>query len=159
MDKDKEEKKSEEKKEDPIPYYTKAKKVFTEGYSCTETIVNVFSSKVRDFRGTPVVYRIASGFAGGIGHCEDICGVLSGCIIILGALYGRDHFSKDIKKVRACTGEFYCIFKEMHGDTSCKVLRNNLEFGSEEQRKHCAEIVGKTAQALADFLKKKEQES
>ena len=58
-------------------------------FHCAEAIVNTIASL---FPGkSNLSCRVASGFCGGIGRCKkDVCGALSGGIIALGAIFGRD---------------------------------------------------------------------
>ena len=36
------------------------------------------------------VFRVGSGFAGGVGGCGELCGALTGGLIVIGLIYGRD---------------------------------------------------------------------
>lgn len=95
------------------------------GYHCSEAItiaVGEYLLGELDDR----VRRISNSFSGGMGNThQETCGVLSGCMVIIGLLHGRTDASQDdsrcIEVAARCRDQFYATF----GATRCDDLRNN----------------------------------
>jgi len=87
---------------------------FQEGYACSQTI---FSSYAEQFGiDHEMAIQLATGFAGGVGHMADMCGAVSGAIMVLGLRYGgRDPEGRSVtaEKVQ----EFIRRFKERNNNT------------------------------------------
>jgi C_GCAxxG_C_C family probable redox protein len=55
--------------------------LFQHGFSCSQTVLSVFAE---DFGlDRDVVLRISQGFGAGIAYADDICGALSGAIMVI----------------------------------------------------------------------------
>ncbi len=68
--------------------------------------------------------RISQGFGAGIAYTDDICGAVSGAIMVIGLRYGRvkadDKTAKE--KTYAVVGEFLKQFKQRNGSVECTGL-------------------------------------
>ena len=67
----------------------KAAKLFLEGYNCAQAVAVAYS----DLLGLTPEYtaKLASSFGGGFGRLREVCGAVSGMVMVLGALYGYDN--------------------------------------------------------------------
>ena len=100
----------------------KAEKLFREGYNCSQAVVLAFS----DVTGYDVetAAKIASPFGGGMGRLREVCGAVSGALLVLGAVEGystpgdpeakKNHY----ERVR----EFARRFTEKNGSIVCREL-------------------------------------
>lgn len=69
-------------------YEEKARRLFREGYNCTQAVVLSFNDKLGLDEATAL--RLASSFGGGMGRLREVCGAVSGMFMVLGVLYGYD---------------------------------------------------------------------
>ena len=70
-------------------YSEKARELFkTEGYNCAQAVFLAFS----DITGidNPLAARLSSSFGGGMGRLREVCGAVSGCFMVLGAVLGPE---------------------------------------------------------------------
>lgn len=125
-------------------------KHYNNGFHCAEAIVftiyDVFPGKMD--HGC----RAASGFCGGIGGChQDVCGALTGGIIALGKIHGRNTGDKDISKLKFLSAELRRLFIETFNTTVCKdvieYLKDKPEFTC------CKDVTAKTTWLLYNLIK------
>ncbi len=123
---------------------------YNDGFHCAESIVNTINEllpgKSFDF------CKAASGFCGGIGGCkQDVCGALSGGIIVLGSIYGRQKEGNDISKLVSLSAELRQLFIEEFKTTVCKDVIVNLE--NMEGYNGCKDLTAKTTWNLYNLIK------
>lgn len=118
--------------------------------NCAEAIVKAFDDVCALGIGTNV--KLASGFGGGMGQAGDVCGALSGAVIVLGAFKGRPNTPDGSKDdIYSLSKGFHKEFMQKFMATDCDVLRK-FDFGTREQGVNCLELISSTAQLLGDFL-------
>lgn len=63
-----------------------AERLFYEGYNCCQSVAGAFADEM----GLPMdtVLRLASGFGGGVGRMREMCGAVSGMVLVTGMLRG-----------------------------------------------------------------------
>jgi C_GCAxxG_C_C family probable redox protein len=60
--------------------------LFNQGFNCAQAVLSVFAP---DFGlNLDMARRISQGFGAGIGRTDNICGSLSGAIMVIGLRYG-----------------------------------------------------------------------
>jgi C_GCAxxG_C_C family probable redox protein len=66
----------------------RAEELFCKGYNCAQAVAGAFCEEC----GIPLdtMLRMASPFGGGIGRQREVCGAVSGMLMIAGLLYGYD---------------------------------------------------------------------
>ena len=97
-------------------------KLHDEGFNCAESVLSVVASEC-NIRGK-LIPRIATGFGGGVGRQGYVCGALSGGVIAIGLMHGRDRGS-DISardKTYALVIELFKRFREEFGCINCLEL-------------------------------------
>lgn len=95
--------------------------------------------------------RISSGLAGGLGcGYQELCGALSGGVLMIGALYGRASLDEDDSECNRRVTEYRERFLRQFGTTCCQELRDR-GYGSEGQWP-CSELVERAAGALWQVL-------
>ena len=64
----------------------KAAKLFAEGYNCAQAVAVAFC----DVTGMEesCMAKLSSSFGGGMGRMREVCGAVSGMLMVLGQLYG-----------------------------------------------------------------------
>jgi len=82
--------------------------------------------------------KIACGLGAGMARKEEVCGAVTGGILVLGMRYGRG--SKDDRSAQertyVKTRELMDRFSEKHGTVICRKLLNGCELTTEEGQKY-----------------------
>lgn len=104
---------------------TKAAKLFLDGYNCAQAVAVAFS----DLTGLDETLsaRLASSFGGGMGRMREVCGAVSGMLMVAGILYGYDTPGDDVAKKAhyALVQELAGQFREKNGSIVCREILKN----------------------------------
>ena len=128
---------------------TVAGEYFKQGLNCAEC---VFQSclDMQNVNLPKEVISLASGFGGGMGQTRNTCGAITGAILALSALKGRNPFEKETPKERIQQiQQVYVPFKEMvqeieqhYGTLICKELSApHGDFAGKERKKNCKQVI------------------
>lgn len=60
---------------------------FSEGYNCAQSVTYAFADETGVDKDT--LLAVSTGFGAGLGRKQEVCGVVTGAIMVLGAKYGR----------------------------------------------------------------------
>ena len=85
-----------------------AAELFLKGYNCAQSVMVAFCDVTgleEDFAA-----RMASSFGGGMGRMREVCGAVSGMLMVTGLLYGYETPGDDVSKK-----ELYTIVQELSG--------------------------------------------
>lgn len=99
-----------------------AHRSFLKRFTCS---ASVFSAFAEDLGLSPdVAKKIACGFGAGISKTGNICGAVSGGIMVIGLRYGKAGEGDDAatEKTRALTRQFISEFSEKNGSVHCTEL-------------------------------------
>ena len=112
---------------------------FKNGYSCAQAVVFAFSDKLPF--DVDVGLKIACGFGAGMGRKEEVCGAVSGGILVIGSKYGRGENDDSTYKEQTYqkVNEIMDRFKREHGSWICRELLGGCELTSEEGKKQFEE--------------------
>ena len=102
-----------------------AVQAFLDGYNCAQAVAVAFS----DLTGLSkdLSARMASPFGGGMGRMREVCGAVSGMLMVAGILYGYDDPKATTAKrelyaqVQTMAGQF----REEMGSIICRDLLKN----------------------------------
>ena len=138
-----------------------AAELFCKDYNCAQALMVAFC----DVTGleTDVAARLASSFGGGMGRMREVCGAVSGMLMVTGYLYGYDVPGDDeVKKehyqlVQDLAGKF----REEMGSIICRELLKgppadpNPTPRTQEfyKTRPCARMVAVAARILDDYIK------
>lgn len=148
----------------------KARRLFKEGgYNCCQAVVLAYN----DIFGIDDITAasLASGFGGGMGRMREVCGSVSGMVMLAGLI--RPAADPAIKNDR--TGNYALVqemagkFKEMNGSIVCKELLGLVLMGSGAQvqkespepsdrtaeyykKRPCEELVGISARIVGEKI-------
>ncbi len=112
---------------------------FVEGYNCAQS---VFSAFCEDLKMDPnTALKIASGFGAGMARNGEVCGAVTGGIMVLGTRYGRgegeDRTATEATYARA--RQLMGQFAQKHGTCLCRQLLNGCDLSTEEGQKYFRE--------------------
>ena len=103
----------------------RAVQAFLDGYNCAQAVAVAFA----DLMGMEEkqVARLASPFGGGMGRMREVCGAVSGMLLVLGHLYGYDDPKADAEKMRLYQDvqNLAAAFREDYGTILCRELLEN----------------------------------
>ena len=134
--------------------------LFVQGYNCAQAVAAAFG----DLTGLDekTAARMASCFGGGMGRMREVCGAVSGMLLVAGLLYGYDDPKATTEKrelyahVQAMAGQF----REELGSIVCRDLLKNppsdpnptprtAEF---YKNRPCARMVETAARIMDEFI-------
>ena len=150
----------------------KAKRLFKEGgYNCCQAVVLAYN----DLFGIDdeTAAAISSGFGGGMGRMREVCGAVSGMVMLAGLIRpASDPSVKDWRTANyALVQEMAGDFKALNGSIVCKELLGLVPMGSGAsvpnespvpsdrtpeyyKKRPCEELVGIAARIVGEKLKK-----
>ncbi len=137
-----------------------AAELFVGGYNCAQAIVVAFCDVTgleKDFAA-----RFASSFGGGMGRMREVCGAVSGMLMVAGLLYGYETPGDDVSKkahyklVQELAGKF----REEVGSIVCReILKNPPSDPNPTPRtaefyktRPCARMVVTAARILDEYI-------
>jgi C_GCAxxG_C_C family probable redox protein len=134
---------------------------FKSGFTCSSAVFSAFSDKMG--LDSEAAKKIACGFGAGISKTGNICGAVSGAIMVIGLKYGKAKQGDDAatEKTRALVREFIQEFTEHHGSVNCsELLGYNLSNPDEYEKARenklfvtkCPELVGDATAILENIL-------
>ncbi len=137
-----------------------AAELFMNGYNCAQAVVVAFCDVTglqKDFAA-----RLASSFGGGMGRMREVCGAVSGVLMVAGLLYGYETPGDDTVKMAHYTlvQELAGKFREQTGSIVCREILKNppsdpaptprtAEF---YQKRPCTRLVLLAARLLDEYI-------
>ena len=134
---------------------------FQTGMTCSSAVFSAFADEMGlDDR---TAKKIACGFGAGISKTGNICGAVSGAIMVIGLKYGKSEQGDDAatEKTRALTRQFIQEFTQKNGSVNCTELlgynlNNQDEYNAAAKanlfRTRCPALVRDAAVILEKIL-------
>ena len=102
-----------------------AAELFLQGYNCAQAMLVAYCDVTgldKDFSA-----RLASSFGGGMGRMREVCGAVSGMLMVAGLLYGYHTPGDDISKKAHYTlvQELSAKFRAEAGSIVCREILKN----------------------------------
>ena len=148
----------------------KAKRLFKEGgYNCCQAVVLAYNDVFGIDDQTAAA--VSSGFGGGMGRMREVCGAVSGMVMLAGLI--RPATDPTVKEWRtanyALVQEMTGEFKAINGSIVCKELLGLVPMGSSQQvpkespepsdrtpeyykKRPCEELVGISARIVGEKI-------
>jgi len=98
----------------------KAQELFASGFFCAESVLKAVS--MENGIDATILPAIATGFCGGMSRHAEMCGAVTGGIMGLGLIFGRNTVEDKTQNCYEAVTEFLKAFKEFHGSLNCKDL-------------------------------------
>ena len=139
----------------------KAGELFLNGSNCAQAVIVAFSDVTGMDEKTSA--RISAAFGGGMGRMREVCGAVSGMLMVLSLLYGYEEPGEDDCNKKALYQEVQDLagkFREEMGSIICRELLNNpptdpnptprtAEF---YKKRPCARMVMTAARLLDEYI-------
>jgi C_GCAxxG_C_C family probable redox protein len=115
----------------------RGKALFKSGYLCAESVLLA----VAEWKGveSELIPRIATGFCSGLARSCNLCGAVSGSVMAIGLLSGRDSPEETVEDCYGLVQAFVACFEARFGSTNCQQLVGcdlNTERGQAFFREH-----------------------
>lgn len=151
----------------------KAKRLFKEeGYNCCQAVVLAYND-VFDIDDDTAA-ALSSGFGGGMGRMREVCGSVSGMVMLAGLMAPAADPSIKVDRTRnyALVQEMADEFRAMNGSIVCKELLGLVPMGSQAavvkespepsdrtaeyyKKRPCEELVGIAARIVGKRLEER----
>lgn len=136
----------------------KAAELFIEGYNCAQAVAVAFCDVTGLDEKTAA--KQASGFGGGVGGMREVCGAVSGMVMVLSHLYGYDDPADNggKKRVYGNIQELADAFEKECGSVICRELMKHpaadvpAEMAVYCAKRPCAKMVMVAADLLDGFI-------
>lgn len=102
-----------------------ARKNFLAGHNCPQSVIHAFDDILEANGIDPTVaLRLASPFGGGMGRMREVCGAVSGMLMVLGLVEGYDDPAADDAKAELyeTVQDMAASFKDENGSILCREL-------------------------------------
>ena len=153
----------------------KAKRLFKEeGYNCCQAVVLAYNDVFGIDDATAAA--LSSGFGGGMGRMREVCGSVSGMVMLAGLMTPAADPSVKVDRTRnyALVQEVAGEFKALNGSIVCKELLGLVPMGSSApaaaespepsdrtpeyyKKRPCEELVGISARIIGEKLAQAEK--
>jgi C_GCAxxG_C_C family probable redox protein len=104
---------------------------FLSGYNCAQSVIYPFCEETGI--SDDMALKISCGLGGGMGRNQEVCGAVSGGILVLGLRHGRG--INDEQSITAFTyqktREFMSRFTEKNGNFICRKLLDGCDLTTE----------------------------
>ena len=138
-----------------------AAELFLKGYNCAQAVAMAFC----DVTGLDEQYaaKMASSFGGGMGRMREVCGAVSGMLLVAGLLYGYEGPEEgEIKKAHYERVQYLAgKFREQVGSIICREI---LDYPASDPnptprtaefyaKRPCARMVVLATQILENYIR------
>lgn len=146
-----------------------AKECFKQGLNCSECVMTAMLNHFDT--GLPKeVIKLATGFGGGMGHTKNTCGAITGAVMGLSAIVGRENpMAKETmaERVQELQQDIYPVVGKMvreieaeYGTLICSELSNpHGDWNGKARKKNCLAMIthcaGLAAAHAEAYLKEK----
>jgi len=107
-----------------------ALRYFTDGANCAQAVVLAFKDEIGMDEKTAA--RLASSFGGGIGRLREVCGAVSGMMMVYGLLKGYDDL-KDPEAKKAHYANVQALANRFRAENGSIICRELLALHENEQ--------------------------
>jgi C_GCAxxG_C_C family probable redox protein len=131
---------------------------FAQGYNCSQAVFSAYASQIGIDDETAL--KLASPFGGGVARRGNVCGAVTGALMVLGLQKGNATLENKDENYRIAD-DFINRFQKQHGTILCRELIGQDLSTSEGLRNAkdqkvfesvCPGLVKEAAELVADFL-------
>jgi C_GCAxxG_C_C family probable redox protein len=140
-----------------------ALKAFDSGFNCAQSILYTYGKEY--FREEAFALKLASGFGAGVSYRGEMCGAVSGSLMVIGLHYGYSDPTMELEKEMnfLVAREFMAAFEKHNGSLVCNQLVKseiNTPEGLDYARqnglfdKTCPGLIASAAEILESLMEK-----
>ena len=132
----------------------KSKELFDKGFGCAEAVLMA----VAEYKNiqSDLIPRIATGLCGGVSKTNGMCGAVSGGVLALSMIYGRDRVEDPRDLLNEKTRAFIKEFSAQFGTIGCTALtgcdlstdEGLVKFDKLNMHEKCCEFVGEATKKI-----------
>ena len=134
---------------------------FKEGYNCAQSVIFSFIDKIG--LSKDVALKLSNGFGAGMGRKQEVCGAISGAILVINLLFGRGENDSKVNQeiAYAKIRDLIDNFETRYSTISCKKLLNDCNlmtsegqelFKSNKMIEKCYEFVEYSVKTLEKII-------
>ncbi|MCK5001032.1 MAG: C_GCAxxG_C_C family protein [Anaerohalosphaera sp.] len=137
-----------------------AVELYSQGFSCAQSVFAAFADELGVDRDTAL--KISSGFGGGMGRTGNVCGALTGAIMVIGYRNGTTDAANLTQKLANydLVEKAISMFRERSGAIDCRDLigyellaaPEPTEESTEAKFRTCSKAVRDAAEIAAKIL-------
>lgn len=137
-----------------------AVELFVNGYNCAQAVIITYADLIG--LDKEVCARLSSSFGGGMGRMREVCGAVSGMLMVAGMLYGYEGPEEgEIKKTHYTRVQYLAEeFRKEAGSIICRdILKNPPSDPTPSPRteayykqRPCARMVGLAVRILEQYI-------
>lgn len=138
---------------DPVSVRKTAEDYYRSGqFFCSEAIVRTINDAFGlDYPDS--IVRLASGFPIGIGGAGCSCGAVTGGVMAIGMVFGRDRPEDPrIDRCLCLSRELHNFFAKRHGCLCCRSLTHGMVLKSPGHIRQCVAFTGEVAEETAKII-------
>lgn len=137
-----------------------AQERFAEGFSCSQAVFSAYTHETGIPKETAL--KIASPFGGGVAHQGNVCGAVTGALMVLGTQRGNATLENKDRTYQIAE-EFVRRFRERNGTILCRELigydiskQDELQNAREQGvfKSVCPGLVKSAAELVSEFLER-----
>lgn len=136
----------------------KSKSYFDSGFGCAESVLKAIAEHHNIH--SEIIPRIATGFCGGMARTGGTCGAVTGAVLALNLLLGRNHAEGDKEDNYEAVQKLIAGFRSRFGDISCPGLtgvdlgteEGRIEFDARNLHVKCREFVGEATRMVLNLV-------
>ena len=100
----------------------RATRLFAEGYVCSQAVLAVYAELFGLTYESAI--KVASAFGGGLARKAEVCGAITGALMVIGLMHGSTDLedSESKEKTYAISQELMRRFEEKLGSIKCRSL-------------------------------------
>ena len=133
----------------------------TTGFNSAQSVLSEFAPQLG--METDTAMKVACGLGAGMGRSGNVCGAVTGGMLVLGLKYGMvdPELQEDKEKTYIQVLELLDRIKAIHGSTNCTDLMG-VDIGTPEGQREaqdqdlsdkvCAKVVGDVSRILEELL-------
>jgi len=132
---------------------------FVEGYNCAQSVVFAFHEECG--LGEDAALKVSGGFGGGMGRKQEVCGAVTGGIMVLGLRRDRAMRGSPVTEdLHRATREFMDGFAARNGSYLCRDLLSGGDLITEEGYRRVVEaglfakVCKECVRSAAEMLEK-----
>jgi C_GCAxxG_C_C family probable redox protein len=128
---------------------------FSQGFSCSQSVFSAFAAQFGI--AEDLALKIASPFGGGVARQGEVCGAVTGALMVIALKHGTITPEKK-EEIYKISQEFIHRFEEKHGSIVCrKLVGYDISISEEFQQAREKKVFEKNCPALvkdaADIVK------